>query len=86
LWPIDDENDVEVACESLTRLICSSNSEIIGCGLEGRLLDRAWKLVLGQIGETTIFLSQRRGDLMIENIGSTQCGFHLLASTEYILG
>jgi hypothetical protein len=58
LCPIDDdEDDLEVACESLTLQIFSSNSEMIGCGLEGRLLDRAWKLVFWRTGEAAIFIS-----------------------------
>jgi hypothetical protein len=58
-----------VACESLTLQIFSSNSEMIGCGLEGRLLDRAWKLInigtVNWLSFNIIFTFKKLNDIKI---------------------
>ena len=52
--------------EDLNLSKCSLHCRMIGCGLEGKLFERAWKEVFVFKEEDAIFLQERRGVEKIE--------------------
>jgi hypothetical protein len=83
LPPKDDE--VEAPSEALDLHKCSSSWVIIGFGLEGKLLERAWKPVFW-LEETAIFPFQRVEIESGESEQSESCNlpFSVFALPRYI--